>query len=118
MILHIINPLLFRLERIRRRRLYALAQRLLHERMLGYFIQPLYALSEDLRVAFVPEVAWIDDGWFKWVRRSYMDTATGKRVLETDEEGNPVLALGRCREELDLVATGGHVELTGDAECL
>jgi hypothetical protein len=47
-----------------------------------------------------------------------MDTATGKRVLETDEEGNPVLALGRCREELDLVATGGHVELTADAECL
>ena len=41
-----------------------------------------------------------------------------KRVFETNEEGNAIAAFGWGGEELDLIATCGHVELAGDAKGL
>lgn len=39
-------------------------------------------------------------------------------MLETDEQGDAILACGRRREEFRLVGAGGHVELAGDTEGL
>ena len=77
------------------------------------------ARREDLGVNSVAEIRGIDLGsWICWVGRGDMYGTAGEGVLETYEEGDPVLTCGRFAEEDGLVVAGAHVELAGDAEDL